>query len=248
VELSWSTFVLEIINFLVLIWILKRFFYQPVLQVIARRRAETEKRIDDAETLHAEAEKLKKQYKSRLTDWDKERRQARESLAREIEKERTRKIEELHTILEQEQEKAQVAETRRQADAMRKIEESALRQGARFASRLLEQSAGPETEARLIELLISELSQLTEERIAELRNNYSNTSTTIVVASAFPLSDDQQQRLTKSLERITTPGISIQFEINSELLAGVQVTIGAWVLAANIRDELNGFMELGRNE
>ena len=37
-ELSWSTFFLEIINFLVLVWILKRFLYKPVMDVIARRR------------------------------------------------------------------------------------------------------------------------------------------------------------------------------------------------------------------
>ena len=37
-ELSGSTFVLEIINFLILVWILKRFLYKPVLGVIAKRR------------------------------------------------------------------------------------------------------------------------------------------------------------------------------------------------------------------
>jgi F-type H+-transporting ATPase subunit b len=36
VELNWTTFVLEILNFLVLVWLLKHFFYQPVKGVIAR--------------------------------------------------------------------------------------------------------------------------------------------------------------------------------------------------------------------
>ena len=38
-ELDWTTFILEIINFLVLVWILHRFLYQPVMNVIAQRRA-----------------------------------------------------------------------------------------------------------------------------------------------------------------------------------------------------------------
>ena len=37
-EVDWTTFALEIINFLILVWILKRFFYHPVLDIIARRR------------------------------------------------------------------------------------------------------------------------------------------------------------------------------------------------------------------
>jgi len=76
-DLSWSTFVLEIINFLVLVWILKRFLYKPVLDVIARRRAGIEKSMADAEALHADAEKLQEQYEDRLAVWDQERLQAR---------------------------------------------------------------------------------------------------------------------------------------------------------------------------
>lgn len=247
-ELSWTTFILEIINFLVLVWILKHFFYKPVLEVIARRRAGIEKTLSEAETLHADAEKLQEQYEGRLADWDKERQQARESLTRELETERSRKMAELHTTLEQEQEKARVTEARRQADVVRKLESSALMQGARFATRLLEQASGPELQARLVNLLISELSQLPPERVAALRNNYGKTPEAIMVVSTFPLSDDQRQLLEQALAAITTPNTAIRFEQNSELLAGVQITIGAWVLAANIRDELQGFMELVKNE
>ena len=71
-ELNWSTFALEIINFLVLVWILKRFFYQPVLEVIARRRAGIEKTRTEALQLQDEAQALRSQYENRLTEWDKE--------------------------------------------------------------------------------------------------------------------------------------------------------------------------------
>ena len=49
-ELNWTTFSLEIINFLALLWILKRFLYQPVRATLAQRRAEPSRvtRDDDA--------------------------------------------------------------------------------------------------------------------------------------------------------------------------------------------------------
>ena len=65
-ELNWSTFILEIINFLILIWILKHFFYKPVLNVIARRRAGVAKTMADAESLHNEATMLQKQYENTI--------------------------------------------------------------------------------------------------------------------------------------------------------------------------------------
>ena len=243
-ELSWSTFVLEIINFLVLVWILKRFFYKPVLEIIARRQAGIEKTRHDAETLHAEAEKLREQFQGRLAEWSKERQQAREALAREIEMERSRKLADMQSGLEQEKEKARVAETHRQADALHKVEETALLQAAKFATRLLEQGAGPETEARLVELVIDELNNLPAERLTAIRNSYQATPGKIIVASAYPLSDDNRKRLEQVLAKLCSQEIPLQFEQKSELLAGVRITVGAWILGANLQDELKGLADL----
>ena len=247
-DLSWSTFVLEIINFLVLVWILKRFLYKPVLDVIARRRAGIEKSMADAEALHADAEKLQEQYEDRLAVWDQERLQAREALDREIEAERERAMAELQIALEEKQKMAGIAEARRQADAMRKFEETALKQGARFATRLLEQASGPETEARLVEMVLTELIKLPDEQITALRNSYGKTPATVVVVSAFLLPGDQRQRLEQGLARLIGSDVPLRFEQNSDLLAGLRITIGAWVLGVNLRDELKGFIEITHAE
>jgi F-type H+-transporting ATPase subunit b len=247
-ELSWSTFFLEIINFLVLVWILKRFLYKPVLDVIARRRAGIEKTVADAEAHHADAERLQEQYEGRLTDWDQERQQAREALDREIEAEREHALAELQIALEEKRKMASMAEARRQADAMRKFEETALNQGARFATRLLEQASGPETEARLVEMVLTELTKLSGEQIAALRNSYGKTPTAVVVVSAFPLPGDQRQRLEQALAMLIGSDVPLRFEQNSDLLAGLHITIGAWILGLNLRDELQGFISLTHAE
>jgi F-type H+-transporting ATPase subunit b len=243
-ELNWSTFVLEIINFLVLVWILERLLYKPVLAVIARRRAGIEKTLADSKALQAEAERLKAQYECRLGDWERERQKARDALSRELEAERTRKMSELQSALEQERDKARVAEARRQADALHKMEETALLQSARFATRLLEQASGPDTEARLVDLTITELSRLPAERVADLRSSFGRTSQTIMVESAFPLSDHHRKGLEQALTAIAGTERRIRYEQNSELLAGVRITIGAWMLGTDLRHELKGFIEL----
>jgi F-type H+-transporting ATPase subunit b len=247
VELNWSTFVLEIINFLVLVWILKRFLYQPVLDVIARRREGIEQRLSDAEAVHAEAEALQAQYEGRLSDWERERQAARESLAAEIDAERERRLSELVSSLEQAREKASAGEARRAEQALGKMEESALAQGARFATRVLEQAAGPELEARLIELLISELPDLPPEQAEKLHNHIRGNAESVVVTSAYPLAEEQRRRLEQAIQAVTGPDRGVRFEQDDELIAGARVTIGAWVLAANVREELRGFTELAQD-
>ena len=136
-ELNWSTFVLEIINFLVLIWILKRFIYKPVLNVITQRRLAIENQSTEAQRLHEEASSLKEQYQSRLGDWEQERQHARDVLNQELEVERARQMEALQATLAHEHEKTKAAEERRRIETVREIEHQALGQGAEFATRLL---------------------------------------------------------------------------------------------------------------
>jgi F-type H+-transporting ATPase subunit b len=245
VELNWTTFILEIINFLVLVWILQRFLYKPVLAVIARRREGIEHALNDAKQMRAEAKKLQHKYQGRLSDWEQEREQARAKLQQEIEAERTRQQKELETILAQEREKAEVAEERRMQDIIRKGEETALQQGARFAARLLQEVAGPELEARLLQLLLTDLQQLPAERLAKLRAGWAEPPADIRVTSAYPLSDEQQKQLQQILAETTALDVPCQFSQDPELVAGLRIAIGSWVLAVNVRDELKSFAELG---
>ena len=242
-ELSWTTFALEIVNFLVLVWILKRFLFRPVQAIIARRRAAIEKRIDDARTLQAKADELQRQYQGRLTAWEQEKQQLRDALKQDLDNERRRSMEALQTLLDEQREKARATDERRQADTLHRIEETALAQAARFATRLLETAAVPETEARLVDLVIDELERLPDTRVEALRKGF-DTAKQIEVFSAFPLSEDQRRRLEAALSALLRTKLPVRFTQQQALLAGLRITLGDWVLGTNLKDELAGFAVL----
>lgn len=242
-ELNWSTFLLEILNFLILVWILKHFLYKPVLDILARRRTDIEEKIAAAKRLNTDAESLKAEYENRLAVWDHERQQAREELAQELNEERLRQLADLQTILSQEREKAVVADARQRVKTEHEIEHRALKQGARFAARLLSQASGPELENRLVTLLLDGLANLPPDQTNALRTQWGESSEAISVASAYPLSTDQRQCLERVLAGIGDVDSAVHFEQDAELLAGLRITIGSWVLNANVKDDLGGFTE-----
>ena len=55
---DWWTFALQAINFLILAWLLQHFLYQPVMRVVAARRAESDKLMADAEAGRQRAQEL----------------------------------------------------------------------------------------------------------------------------------------------------------------------------------------------
>ena len=242
-ELSFTTLVLEIVNFLVLVWILKRFLYRPVLDLVDRRRAMIEKTMADAEAKRREAEALEARYEGRLAEWDREKREARESLAAELEAEKGRRREALEADLEAERERRRQAAARQQADEARRLERAALRNGAEFASGLLRGAAGPELETRLVDLFIGDLEQLTPERREALRGEGAPDIARVTAWSAYPLDEERRRRLREAVATLVGEGPELAFERDASLLAGLRVAVGDRELALNLRDELRGFAE-----
>ncbi|MEJ2766244.1 F0F1 ATP synthase subunit delta [Photobacterium sp. MCCC 1A19761] len=242
-EFSWSTFLLEILNFLVLVWILKHFLFQPVLAVIRKRQAGIDAQLAESQRLHEESTALKSDYEHRLNHWEQERQQARMVLTKSLDAERATRLEQLKRSIEEEKEKFRVAESRRQQETRREIEHQAMQQSAQFAAILLRQAAGPELEARLLARLLDDLSQLSEDQVAALQLQWGEVPEVIAVTSAYPISDKNRQALTQALQEVCNLSVPVEFAEDPQFIAGVCITIGAWRLHANLRDELKGFAE-----
>ena len=242
---DWLTFGFEIVNFLVLVWLLHRLLYRPVLALIERRQADIAARAQAAETLRAEAERLKAEYDRRLQDWANERAKARRELDEEIERERQRRLQELETELAERRQREAALREREAAELRRSTEREALALAGRFAARLLGVAAGPELEARLVQLLVEQLGALPAERRAALREALRTASAPLQVTSAYRLDDSQRAELARALAALAGDGTpAIDYHEDPALLAGLRLQVGAWQLGANLQDELQAFCEL----
>jgi F-type H+-transporting ATPase subunit b len=243
-EFNLSTFVLEIINFLILIWILQRLFYKPLLEVIDKRKQHIDQSLADAKKLHQEADELRSLYENRQKLWMQEKKAALNALHQQIEAEKSSQMEKLHVELEQERQKAKVSLTRQQQELQQQAEKQALQNGARFAGILLTQSASPELEAQLFAMLLDNLKTLPEACTLGLQMLGPKKSVPVKITSAYPLTDELRQQLEQILGSIINTSGVFQYYQDAALIAGIRIDIGAWVLHANLKHELTGFAEI----
>lgn len=242
-ELDWTTFLLEIVNFLILVWILKYFLYRPVMTIIDQRRASIQKKVDEATALHNEAELLKEQYQGRLTKWEEEKNDLRNTLHKEIETERKQLMDQLNKSLEDEKEKAQILIERRAKEELIKKEKLALQQGALFCSRLLTRLSGPELENAIVQLTLEELDKLSTEKQHLLKTAGKKETTPARISSAYELSAANRERIEKALHKAIGQSIQIEYRQDASLISGLRIQIGSWYLGANLQDELKYFSE-----
>ncbi|MDD5632556.1 MAG: F0F1 ATP synthase subunit delta [Methylococcales bacterium] len=243
-EFNLSTFILEIINFLILIWILQHLFYKPLLETIAKRKQFIDQSLADAKTMQKQAKEQRSLYENRQKLWEQEKQTALAALHQQIDVERRAQMAQLNADLDQERQKAKVTLTRQQQELQQQAEKQALLNGARFAGMLLKQAASPELEARLFALLLDNLKALPEACTLCLQMLGAKKPVPIKITSAYQLTDELRLQLEQKLGSLINTPINFQYHQDAELIAGLRMDIGAWVLNANLQHELIGFAEI----
>lgn len=242
-QFNWSTFILEIINFIVLVWVLKRLLYIPVKQAILQRKQAIQGMLDKAEKLKTDAQSLENKYENRLAEWEKEKEEKRKALQQEMAELKSKKLAELDQAMMKEKDKINAREQRRlQAQMENNLRQSMLL-AAKFSTKFLKNFADVALEKKIIDAFSEDLLHLPATQLQQLKKEIEN-QIIMQIQSAFPLDEQQKQIIEKNFSTILEKKININFSQNAELLSGVTVQIGAIVMQASLRDELKFFAEV----
>ncbi|HAT7823889.1 TPA: hypothetical protein JAZ56_03230 [Legionella pneumophila] len=240
-ELSWTTFSLEIINFLILLWILKRFLYAPIQKTMLERKKRVQEQLANAATLHEEAKQLQTTYENRLTDWQQEKATLQNEWHEAMEQWKLEERLRFETQLSQEKEQIFSHEMQRASTIIENNAKEAFLLAGKFAEKLLIPFADAHLEEKIIEKTIDELHHFPVEKWPW--GNIISEEETVSIQSAYPIKEHQKQRLLQAIEQLVPQTLKIHFTENPKLLAGLTLQMGPMCLQANLRDELKFFTE-----
>ena len=71
--IDWFTVIAQVVNFLILVWLLKRFLYRPILDAIDAREKRIAAKIADAQAKETIAQKQREEYQTKNNVFDQER-------------------------------------------------------------------------------------------------------------------------------------------------------------------------------
>lgn len=242
-QFDWTTFVLEAINFLVLVWILKRFLYRPVLDVLDARQLRVLAETAHADRLRQEAESLKLQYEERLADWSKERERARQQLEQELTHLRTAGMDTIKQSLADEEAKARARDAAMIASHEAELVRQAAGEAYGNAAAMLRRLASPELTASIVRMFQEDLAALPPDEQAALRKagQALGDDRKVAISAAHPLDEATMAEISQALAEAVGQPLDAGFRLAPELIAGLCVAVGECLLHANLAEELTFF-------
>jgi len=235
---DWFTIVAQALNFLILVWLMKRFLYKPVLHAIDEREKGIATELANADAKKAEAQKEHDEFQHKNTEFDQQRAALLSKATDEAQAERQRLLEEAR--------KAAVDLSSKRQEALRG-EEQALHQAIRqrtqqevfaIARKALQDLATTSLEERLGEVFTRRLREMNGKAKQVLAEAAKTAPDPAIVRSAFDLPAEQRAVIQNALNETFSADIRVQFETAPDLIGGIELTTNGQKVSWSIADYL----------
>jgi len=236
--IDWFTIAAQALNFLVLVWLMKRYLYQPILRAIASREQLIAGELKDADSKKAEAQKEREAFEHKNQIFDRHHAALMSKAADEAKAEGQRILDEARKAADALS--AKRAETLIQEAHALKKSFTGLAQQEVFAMtrQALTDLAGASLEERMGSVFIGRLGALDAKAKAELAGALKNAAEPALVRSAFELPAAQRAAIQKALAELSGAKVQIQFETAPDLISGIELTTHGRKIAWSIADYL----------
>ena len=156
-----GTLVLQILNFIVLVLILAKYAYKPLLETMEERKRRIENDLVNAEQARAEATSMKAEYAAQLQEARKEAQAIIETAKQQAETESQAQIKELRAQLVKEKEIARQEIEREREKAMQQIRAEVVNLSVQVAGKLIGKDFSSADNVALVEDTIAKLDSTT---------------------------------------------------------------------------------------
>jgi F-type H+-transporting ATPase subunit b len=236
--LDWFTIVAQTLNFLILVWLMNRFLYKPILNAIAVREKLIATELADADARKAEAQKEHEEFQKKNEEFDQQRAALLTKATDESKAERER-------LLDEARKAADALSAQRQESLIRDAQNlnqaiSRLTQKEVFAitRKALTDLATTSLEERMGEVFDRRLRELDEKAKSLLGGALRKNSDPALIRSAFALPAAQRAAIQNALNEIFSAEIHIRFETAPDLVSGIELSTNGQKVGWSIADYL----------
>lgn len=235
-SIDWITVSAQIINFLILVWLLKRFLYQPVMQAMDRREQRIAEQLDDAQAREHKADEKVRQYEQKARELERKRDDIVAEAQEKAEQQKKQLLEEARHEVAETREHWQKQVQQEKEDFLNDLRQQIAKTIQGIARKALKDLADADLEEQIINSFVSRLKSLEKESRDLMVESSQALSDQAQITSTFELDTAVRKQLTRAIHEHLVDGVEVEYEESPELLCGITLTIGEGQLSWNLAD------------
>ena len=241
--IDWFTVTAQIINFLVLVALLKRFLYSRIITAMDQREERIASRLEEAAKKKKEAEREAETYRRTNRELDEKKEEMLFQVKEEVELKRKELMKRAHGEVDQIQARWHEAIQREKDAFLQDLRQRTGKQVYTIARRALTDLANVHLEQRMVEAFAERIAKLDEKKKKAILASTHRGDHGVVINSAFEIPTDAQEKITNVVRNHIGDGIDIRYQISPDMILGVELKTHGHKIAWSIDDYLDSLEE-----
>jgi F-type H+-transporting ATPase subunit b len=236
--IDWFTVAAQALNFVILVWLMKRFLYKPILHAIDEREKQVAAELSNADKKKAEAQKEGDEFKHKNEELDQRRAALLSKATDEANAERQRLLDEARKAADALSAKRWETLRNEEHNLQQTISRRTEQEVFAIARKALTDLSTTSLEERMGEVFIRRLREMDDQAKAGLTEALKTASEPALVRSAFDLPEKQRTAIQNALDKTFSVKIHVRFETAPDLISGIELTTNGQKVAWSIADYL----------
>ena len=238
------TLIAQIINLVVLIWLMKKFLYQPILKMISERQALIDAEIKRAHQARQEALLQEAQYSKKVADFDAKRSEMMAEARKEVENFKQKLLAESKQAISYSRKNWQVELEQEKQSFDAGLQASIVKNFKLFASDALKDMAGVELTSLVLEKFKEKMQKMSKSAHKQMSENILKNGK-VVISTDSKLDANIKSEIKAFLTSLFDLQTSVKFEFKEDenLICGIQIQVGEHQTSWNLKNYLEAFEE-----
>lgn len=245
--IDWFTVGAQVLNFLVLVWLMKRFLYKPVLQAIDSREKQIATTLSDARALETEAHRERDEFDKKNVAFDVQRDALLTKAKEEAQTERSRLLEEARKESDAASKARRQSLIDEQQSLNAEITLRARNEVFAIARKTLSDLAEASLEEEMVAVFVRRLRASSPKELEMLKLAFHGKEDRATVSSTFTLSVSQEATIKKVIQELFEATPDLHFESTPDTVSGIELVANGRKIGWSISEYLDS-LEKGVSE
>lgn len=246
-KVDWVTLSAQILNFLILLALLKKFLFDRIVKVMDEREQRIADRLQEVDSKKKEADEELGKYQTKNDELDQKRDELMEKAKEESEQRKKELIKHAREEVDSLRSKWHRSIENEKDTFLRSLRRSAGEQVYSIARKVLKELSDYKIEEQVISVFIDRLNDLNADAKEEIEGMIRESNNNVVVKTSFEPEKDLKKKIEASIHEIIFADAHIDFNTSKKLICGIEMRVNGKKVVWNIDSYLQALEESFQN-
>lgn len=241
--IDWFTVFAQIFNFLILVFLLKRFLYGPIISAMEKREEKIAGRLREAQQKGIEADQEMEKYREKNEELETQRAEMLNKAREEAEEQKKELLQNARMEVEEIRSRWEESVEQEKESFLRNLQKHTAEQIYSVAVKAFSDLAELNLEQHMIKVFLHKIENIDTAELEKLKVALKESENGVTVATSFEVPDKEQGSVIQAIRNLAGTGYKVRFVKSEDIICGIELRLKGYLMGWSLKEYIQSLRD-----